>query len=105
MTRFSWSSASATGATSSANEVCGAATAGMITVVAGVEEVLHHHHRVVPLLERLPVEVRGELRQRLAVVVNGDRDVLLRGRELVRDLLVEFLLKGGHGLESIARPG
>ena len=77
-------------------------------VVVGVEEVLHHHHRVVPLLERLVVEVRGELRQRLGVVVNGDRDVLLRGRELVRDLLVEFLLKGGHALESAtgpARPG
>ena len=54
-----------------------------------VEEVLHHHHRVVPLLERLAVEVRGELRQRLRVVVDGDRDVLLRGAELVRDLLVE----------------
>ena len=73
-------------------------------VVAGVEEVLHHHHRVVPLLERLLVEVRRELRERLAVVVNRDRDVLLRRRELVRDLLVEFLLEGGHDLESIA-PG
>ena len=66
-------------------------------VVVRVEEVLHHHHRVVSLLDRLPVEVRGELRQRLRVVVDGDRDVLLRGRELVRDLLVEFLLKGWHG--------
>ena len=66
-------------------------------LVARVEEVLHHHHGVVPLLDRLPVEVRRELRQRLRVVVDGDRDVLLRRGELVRDLLVEFLLKGCHG--------
>src|SRR5262249_29285850 len=46
--------------------------------LVGVEQVLHHHHRVVSLLERLPVEVGGELRQRFCVVVNGDGDVLLR---------------------------
>ena len=76
----------------------------MMHRVAGVEEVLHHHHRVVSLLERLLVEVRRELGERLAVVVNRDRDVLLRRRELVRDLLVEFLLKGWHVRESSA-PG
>jgi hypothetical protein len=43
---------------------------------------------VVPLLDRLAVEVGGELRQRLGVVVDGDRDVLLRRAELVGDLLV-----------------
>ena len=43
-----------------------------------VEQVLDDHHRVVPLLDRLAVEVRGEPRQRLRVVVHGDRDVLLR---------------------------
>ena len=69
--------------------LCGASTAGTTTCLVGVEEVLHHHHRVVPLLDRLAVEVRRELGQRLRVVVDGDRDVLLRGRELVRDLLVE----------------
>ena len=53
-------------------------------VLVCVEQVLHHHHRVVPLLDRLAVEVRGELRQRLRVVVDGDRDVLLRRAELVR---------------------
>ena len=41
---------------------------------------------MVPLLERLPVEVRRELREGLGVVVHGDRDVLLRGAELARDL-------------------
>lgn len=46
-------------------------------VVARVEKVLHHHHRVVSLLDRLPVEVCRELRQRPRVVVNRDRDVLL----------------------------
>ena len=61
-----------------------------------VEEVLHHHHRVVPLLERLPVEVPGELREGLRVVVDGDRDVLLRRRVLVRDLLVQRLREAGH---------
>ena len=73
-------------------------------VVPRVEQVLHHHHRVVPLFDRLAIEVGRELRQRLRVVVNRDRDVLLRGTELVRDLLVEFLLKGCHGRES-SEPG
>ena len=54
-----------------------------------VEQVLDHHHRVVSLLDGLPVEVRGELRQRLRVVVDGDRDVLLGRAELVGDLLVQ----------------
>ena len=53
--------------------------AGDHDLLVGVEQVLDDHHRVVPLLDRLPVEVRGELRQRLRVVVDGDRHVLLRG--------------------------
>ena len=65
--------------------------------LVGVEQVLHHHHRVVALLDRLAVEVRRELREGLRVVVDGDRDVLLRRGELVRDLLVELLVEGGHG--------
>ena len=51
---------------------------------------------MVPLLDRLAVEVGRELRQRLRVVVDGDRDVLLRGAELVRDLLVERVREAGH---------
>ena len=70
-------------------------------MLVGVEEVLHHHHRVVPLLERLAVEVGGELRQRLRVVVHGDRDVLLRGGELVRDLLVEGVGEAGHAAGTL----
>ena len=66
MTRFSWSSASATGATSSAKDGLRGGDGRDDHLVAGVEEVLHHHHRVVPLLERLLVEVRRELGQRLA---------------------------------------
>ena len=90
MTRFSWSSASCTRATTSSKVTCGASTAGIGTTGAtGVEEVLDHHHRVVPLLDRLAVEVGGELRRRLRVVVDGDCDVLLRRAEFVRDLLVE----------------
>ena len=66
-------------------------------LLVGVEEVLHHHHRVVPLLDRLAVEVGGELGQRLRVVVDGDRHVLLRRAELVRDLLVEGTGELRHG--------
>ena len=89
MTRFSCSSASATGATASVNDVCGSETPGIVDGRVGIEEVLHHHHRVVPLLDRLAVEVSRELAQTSVVVVDGDRDVLLRSRELVPDLLVE----------------
>ncbi len=74
-------------------------------LLVGVEEVLHHHHRVVALLDRLAVEVRGELRQRLRVVVDGDRDVLLRGAELVGDLLVEGVGEPGHRGDSNAGGG
>ena len=62
-----------------------------------VEQVLDDHHRVISLLHRLPVEVSGEPRQRLRVVIDGDRHVLLRGRELVPDLLVQPVGEGGHG--------
>jgi len=42
---------------------------------------------MVALLHGLPVETRCELRKRLRVVVNRDRDVLLRRSELACDLL------------------
>ncbi len=48
---------------------------------------------MVPLLDRLAVEVSGKLRERLRVVRDGDRNVLLRGRELLADLLVEHVSK------------
>ena len=72
--------------------------AGDHDVRVGVEQVLDHHHRVVALLERLAVEERRELRQRLPVVVDGDRHVLLVRGELVGDLLVELGHErvGGH---------
>ena len=49
---------------------------------------------------RLRVEEAGELGQRLRLVVRADRDVLMRGGELVRDLVVERLDEafGGHRL-------
>ena len=62
----------------------------MRTCGVGVEQVLDHHHRVVALLHRLAVEEAGELRQRLVVVVDRARHVLLVGGELVADLLVEL---------------
>jgi len=75
VTVFSCASASSTGSAAFLNEVFGSATPD-------------EHHRVVSLLDRLAVEVRCELRQRLGVVVDRDRDVLLRRGELVADLLV-----------------
>ena len=63
-----------------------------------VEQVLHEHHRVVSLLDRLPVEVRGQPRERLRVVVDRDRDVLLRRGELVCDLLVYCFGEPAHRL-------
>jgi diadenosine tetraphosphatase ApaH/serine/threonine PP2A family protein phosphatase len=85
------------GATASGKAVCGLDPRGRDRLVR-VEEVLHHHHGVVPLLDRLPVEVRGELRERLRVVVDGDRDVLLRGAELVPDLAVQGIREARHGV-------
>ena len=65
--------------------------------MVGVEQVLDDHHRVVSLLERLAVEVRGEQRERLGVEPDGDRDVLLRRGEFVGDLLVQLVREGRHG--------
>ena len=67
----------------------------------GVEQELGQHHRVVPLLDRLAVEVRGQVRERLGVVVDRDRDVLLRGGELVADLLVDCVVERAHRGNSI----
>jgi hypothetical protein len=72
-------------------------------VGVGVDQVLHHHHRVVALLERLAVEEACELRQRLGVVVHGDRHVLLVGGELVPDLLVELADEGVGGHTCMLR--
>ena len=62
VTRFSCSSASATGLDDvvEARLRRGHARARGVDVL--VEQVLHHHHRVVALLERLRVEERGEAR-------------------------------------------
>ena len=73
--------------------------------LVGVEQVLHDHHRVVPLLDGLAVEVCGELGQRLAVVVDRDRHVLLRGAELAPDLLVQLRRKAAHRADFNRRSG
>ena len=75
---------------------------GRHDLVICIEEVLHHHHRVVPLLDGLAIEVGGELRKGLRVVVHRDRDVLLRRTELVPDLTVEGVREPGHGHDSTA---
>ena len=74
-------------------------------VGVGVEQVLDHHHRVVALLERLRVEERRQPRKRLGVVVDGDGHVLLRGGELVGDLLGELVDERlcWHGRHSSGR--
>ena len=103
VTRFSCSSASATGLGGVGERRSAAPRRpGSSTGEVGVEQELDEHHRVVPLLDRLPVEVRGEERQRLGVVVDRDRDVLLRGRELVADLLVQRLREACHRGNSIS---
>ena len=89
MTRFSWSSAELYRGDDVREVHLRRLDCRDDDLCVGVEQILHHHHRVVPLLDRLAVEVGRELGQRLGVVVDRDRDVLLRCRELVRDLLVE----------------
>ena len=58
---------------------------------------------MVALLERLAVEEAGELGERLGVVVDRDRHVLLVRGVLVADLLVELGDEGfgGHRSGSI----
>jgi hypothetical protein len=73
--------------------------------VVGIEEKLDDHHRVVSLLDRLPVEGRGELGERLTVVVDGDRDVLLGRSELVGDLLVQRIREPRHAPNLADRRG
>jgi hypothetical protein len=63
---------------------------------ARVEEVLDDHHCVIALLERLLVKVTRELWERLAVVVDGDGDILLRGAELAADLVIQAVNECCH---------
>ena len=93
VTRFSWASASSTGATTSSKVGDRGLDAGDDDLAVGVEEVLHHHHRVVALLERLAVEERRHLRHRQGVVVDRDGDVLVVGGELVADLPLSWSAK------------
>ena len=65
--------------------------AGDHDIGVGVEEVLHHHHRVGALLQRLGVEERGHPRHGQRVVVDGDREVLVVGGQLVADLEIELV--------------
>ena len=60
-----------------------------VELAATLEQVVDDLHRVPPLLVRLLVEELRELRERLGVVVRADRDVLMGGGELPRDLFVE----------------
>jgi hypothetical protein len=51
--------------------------------------MLHQHHRVIALLDRLAVKVFCQLRQIGAVKINRDRGVLLRTGEFVVNLLLQ----------------
>ena len=68
----------------------------------GVEQELDEHHRVVPLLHGLAVEVSGEVGKRFGVEPDRDRDVLLRGRGLIADLLVDRIVETAHRNHSTA---
>ena len=68
---------------------------------AAVDEVLHEHHRVIALLDRLAVEEFGQLRQVGAVEVHRDRKVLLRRAEFAADLVVKQAVK--LGIECVNR--
>ena len=94
-TRFSCSSARATGSPSPANDGLRRIDARDHDRLVGVEQVLDHDHRVVALLHGLAVEQPGELGEGVGVVVDGDRDVLLRGGEFMRDLLGELVGEAG----------
>jgi len=60
-----------------------------------VEQVLHHHHRVVALLERLAIEEGCRSWHRQRVVEHRTGDVLMVCGELVPDLLVELRSEPG----------
>src|SRR5436305_881245 len=64
-----------------------------VDALTDVEQVLHHHHRVLTLLQGLAVEEGGEPRQGFRVVIDGCAHVLLRGCELIRDLLIQRVSK------------
>ena len=85
--------------------VCGAATAGIAHGLVGVEQVLHHHHRVVSLLERLPVEVRGELRAASARR-SGRRSRCTAARRANSYAICSLSApeKRGHGVDSRPTP-
>jgi hypothetical protein len=66
---------------------------------ARVGHELHETHRVVFFLIRLAKEMGGKLRERLAVEMRGDGDVLQHRAELAADLLVDGIddsLAGKH---------
>ena len=100
LTRFSCSSASATGLDDVVERHLRRGDAGDRGVEVLVDQELGHHQRVVALLERLRVEERREARERLRIEVDGDGDVLLMGGELVADLLVEPLDEGGDDMAA-----
>ena len=68
----------------------------------GVQQVLDDHRSRGSLLDRLAIEVLREERQRLVVVPDCDRDVLLRCPELVGELGVQGIGEVGHGWSLLA---
>jgi hypothetical protein len=67
-----------------------------------VQQVLHHHHRVVALFEGLLVEVRRQLRQVLVVEPDSHCHVLLCRREFVTDLFLQKFLVRAHLANVVA---
>ncbi|GMA86062.1 hypothetical protein GCM10025868_13120 [Angustibacter aerolatus] len=101
VTTFSCSSASLDRLDGVAEVGADVVDAGHLHLLVAVEQVLHHHHRVVALLDGLRVEVRGHPGHVEVVEPDRDRHVLLRGRELVADLLTQQVEEGGaHGTRA-----
>jgi hypothetical protein len=76
------------------NSLRTASTPGIEDLEVPVDHPAHHHHRVVALLHRLPVEVPGQLREVVFVEPHRQRDVLLAGGELVPDLCAQQIDEG-----------
>ena len=77
---------------------------GNLQTAAGVDDVVHELHRMLPFLFGLAIEEAGQPGQALGIEVRGDRDVLERRSHLVTDLCVEGLVQLLAGLHFRSPP-
>ena len=98
-------SASSSGSRARSKSLRTASTPGIATGDVLVQQVLHHHHRVVAFFQRLLVEVPGQLRQVLIVVPDSHRCVLLGRREFVTDLFLQKFFVRAHPVNLVGTTG